>query len=174
MKLPKLTYKLLDREKNRGNRSQYEIRLLGRFKTLKRMISRREERIDETKSEQAKIEKEILKLKRQIQKKEEYKDELKRQISEIDKELKVYQNHFKNANHINKTPSFYIKIHTDKAGRQYYHGRIRYFMRNGRKRREKTKYFGAVWKLNRKYGENVKKELRKQLEEYYYNDLFGE
>lgn len=138
------------------------------------MIHRREERIDETELEKQKIEEEILKLKKQIRKKERYQRDLKNQISEINKEVKVYQNHFRNASHINKTPSFYIKIHKDKEGREYYHGRIRYFMRNGRKRREKTKYFGAVWKLNRKYGDNVKKELRKQLEEFYFNDLFGE
>lgn len=176
MRLPKLTYKLLPKKDvEKGHIRRYQERLLGRFSTLKRMISNRKERIKEKGEEKNQLEREIRNLKKKIEKKSKKQIDLKDQINEIEKELKVYTEYFKNQNDsFDKEPSFYIKVHNHKEGYQYYHGRIRYFMRRGRKRREKWVYFGPVWKLNRKHGDKVEEVLKEQLKDIYYSDLYGE
>lgn len=162
-------------DEERGHIHRYQERLLGRFSTLKRMIKRRKDRIKEKGKEKTEIEKEIRKLRRKIDTKTREQGKLKGQIGEIKKELKVYTDHFKELGEdLDKKPNFYIKIHTTKEGYQYYHGRIRFFMRHGRKRREKWFYFGSVSKMNRKYGDKVEEVLEKKLKQVYYEDLYGE
>jgi hypothetical protein len=175
-KLPKpnLTFRIkepLETEKRKPTR--YQGRLLYWVGSLKKMIKVRKQRIVEVEREKTELENEIWKLKKEIQKRTEYQNELKEHLIGLDKELEIYNQFFKekeSEGSLDKKPSFYIKVQRKKDGNEYYVGRVRFFQRNNRKRREKWVYFGSVYELNRKYGKGIEKGdvdrvVRKKLKE---------
>jgi hypothetical protein len=92
----------------------------------------------------------------------------------LDKELNIYRDYFlklEDESNLDKKPSFFIKTQKNKNGNTYYVGRVRFFQRNHRKRREKWVYFGSVLELNRKYGKGVDRD---KVEEVVKDILLGE
>ena len=165
-KLPKpnLTFRIkepLETEKMKPTR--YQSRLLYWVGSLKKMIKVRKQRIVEVEREKTGLENEIWKLKREIQKRTEYQNELNEHLIGLDKELEIYNQFFKEKERegsLDKKPSFFIKVQKKKDGYEYYVGRVRFFQRNNRKRREKWVYFGSVSELNRKYGKGIERSER--------------
>lgn len=182
---PNLTFSIREKlESEKGKPTKYQGRLLYWMGSLKKMIKVRKERIIEVERDKTQIENEIMKLKLELKKKTEYQNELNEHIIGLDKELEIYRTYFTDLERdgiLDKRPSFYIKVQNKKDGNQYYVGRVRYFQRNNRKRREKWVYFGNVYELNRKYGkgverdkveETVKELLKKKLIEMFRGEYF--
>jgi predicted nuclease with TOPRIM domain len=182
---PNLTFSIKEKlESERGKPGLYQGRLLYWMGSLKKMIKVRKERISEVEREKTKLENDIRKLRDEILNKTEYQNELKQHLIGLDKELEMYKDFIKDKESegsLDKKPSFYIKIQKKPDGNQYYVGRVRYFQRKNRKRREKWVYFGSVHILNLKYGKGFEKgqvekkvkgilkdELKKMFEGRYF------